>query len=257
MKALLLTALMLLSGLPTATAMDLTVRQLAEDLMLVKNTDRFATNIGVVLTPDGAVLIDPNPEQPCLEQFARQLQKIVEDRPVFILNTHSHADHAGGNAFFQARGATLVDGPMDEIAHRIVKSHSNADHLYFHQPSNTLFVGDVVDASWHPTFYAGGIDGFVEAMETILAIGNEQTIIVPGHGSLINKAYVRDYKQNTAAWVERVRQLHERQQTVEQMLHDETLLSILNTFNTQGLTPFLPEKALTRFIARTIDNIDN
>ncbi len=64
-------------------------------------------NIGVSVGPDGIVVVD--------DQFAPLAQKIeaalrgITDRPVrFIVNTHWHSDHVGGNAYFQRQGPILA-----------------------------------------------------------------------------------------------------------------------------------------------------
>jgi glyoxylase-like metal-dependent hydrolase (beta-lactamase superfamily II) len=64
-------------------------------------------NIGVSVGDDGIVVID--------DQFAELAPKIREalrgiaDKPVrYVLNTHYHGDHTGGNAAFAAAGSTLI-----------------------------------------------------------------------------------------------------------------------------------------------------
>ncbi len=74
-------------------------------------------NIGVSVGADGVVLID--------DQFAPLVPKIKEaiaaisDEPVrFILNTHWHADHTGGNELF-GEGAPLVS--HDNVRKRLAE----------------------------------------------------------------------------------------------------------------------------------------
>lgn len=64
-------------------------------------------NIGLSIGPDGAFVID--------DQFAPLSEKImaaigaVSDQPVkFVLNTHWHGDHTGGNEAFHDKGAIIV-----------------------------------------------------------------------------------------------------------------------------------------------------
>jgi cyclase len=64
-------------------------------------------NIGVLVGEDGAVLID--------DQFAPLSEKIknavhaLTDKPVrFVINTHFHGDHVGGNENFGKEGAVIV-----------------------------------------------------------------------------------------------------------------------------------------------------
>ena len=64
-------------------------------------------NIGVLRTDDGVILID--------DQFAPLSEKIraavtaISDQPIrFLLNTHWHGDHTGGNENFGAAGVVIV-----------------------------------------------------------------------------------------------------------------------------------------------------
>jgi len=64
-------------------------------------------NIGLTVGPDGAAIID--------DQFADMVPKIraavalLAEKPVkFVINTHLHGDHTGGNDSFGAAGAVII-----------------------------------------------------------------------------------------------------------------------------------------------------
>lgn len=72
-------------------------------------------NIAAVVGPDGIVIVD--------DQYAPMADKIraalkgVSDQPVrFVINTHYHDDHAGGNATFSS-GATVI--AQDNVRSRL------------------------------------------------------------------------------------------------------------------------------------------
>jgi glyoxylase-like metal-dependent hydrolase (beta-lactamase superfamily II) len=51
-----------------------------------------------------AAVVDPSPDpRPCFEK-AQELGLTVE----YVINTHTHFDHTGGNKFFKKKGAQLV-----------------------------------------------------------------------------------------------------------------------------------------------------
>ena len=80
-----------------------------------------AGNVGVSVGKDGVFMID--------DQFAPMAPKIsaavarLTDKPVrYILNTHWHGDHSGGNATFGGQGIVIV-------AHDNVRTRMSAEHF--------------------------------------------------------------------------------------------------------------------------------
>ncbi|QYJ69688.1 MBL fold metallo-hydrolase [Shewanella sp. FJAT-51649] len=272
-------------------ANTISVEQVSEQVHLLKGID-YGTNIGLILTQDGLVLIDPMPGDEHLSALDDVIQSIYAKPVKFILNTHEHADHTGGNQHFIQQGARLAPTqntvlsqkvpsqkvpsqntaqlqntvaaqntvPMQPVIPDIlaaqVSSHSSADWIYFHPRSNSLFVGDIVDNSWHPTFYAGGLSGFNAAINHILAIGNEDSLIVPGHGKPSHKDSLRRFQQNTNDWIQQIESLIDSGKSVEQITQHPQIAERVARFNQEGKSPFLPPKALTKFIERTITVIE-
>jgi len=237
---------------------DIVVTELAKDVYLLKSVS-YGTNIGLLKTDQAVVLIDPMPGESQLLALNHSILQLTSTPVTLILNTHNHADHTGGNAFFTARGARLVtDAAWQQVSEAtgitalVAKSHSASDTIFFHRASNSIFVGDVFDSSWHPTFYAGGVAGFNAAIDAILQIGDEQSRIIPGHGLVKGKAELRAFRAHSMQWLARVRQLHKAGLSAQAMQQDAELMAILQRFNFEQKADFLPAKAVLRFIERTI-----
>lgn len=103
-------ALIALAGLSPAFAqrdfgdVEITTEKVAEGVYMLQGA---GGNIGLSVGEDGAFVID--------DQFAPLSEKIraaigaVTDAPVeFVLNTHWHGDHTGGNEAFGKAGAHIV-----------------------------------------------------------------------------------------------------------------------------------------------------
>ncbi|MCO7188595.1 MULTISPECIES: MBL fold metallo-hydrolase [unclassified Pseudoalteromonas] len=255
LKALLITPLLVGSFVTLAATIQ--VQAVSQHLHILTEQD-YGTNIGLFKSSDGVVLIDPMPGKTNLAQLYKTVNQIHHKPVTHILNTHNHEDHSGGNAYFMERGAQLVEGDVKlaGFTRVMVKSHTSVDNIFYHKPSNTIFVGDVFDTSWHPTFYAGGVQGFKDAIEIILQIGDEQSVIIPGHGAVSNKASLREFRANTLLWVETVRVFRKKGYSVEKIMAENESKKIVARFNVQGKVPFLPDTAYKRFVERTIQVIE-
>jgi glyoxylase-like metal-dependent hydrolase (beta-lactamase superfamily II) len=88
------------------------IRKIAGQVHYVPNP----VNICVVYTKDSAVLVDSGID----ENFARKLCRLLEKPAKFLINTHSHADHCGGNAFLKDKFSVHILAP--EIERQIIES---------------------------------------------------------------------------------------------------------------------------------------
>lgn len=236
-----------------AISKSISVEKLSDNAHLLKGIE-YSTSIGVVLTDDGLILIDPMPGETQLNELQRVISALYDQPVRYILNTHAHEDHSGGNKFFDAQGNKFINSAIavKGIKQIVVNSHTAKDNIYYLEKSNSIFVGDVFDSSWHPTFYSGGIKGFEAAIAGILALGNEESLIIPGHGQPASKAVLRDFRNNTLTWTNNVSKLHLKGLSIEEIMNNPKTIEILARFNGDNKQPFLPEKAFEKFVERTI-----
>lgn len=259
MRSLLVLAMLAALFAPAGHADSevISVTKLSAHAFVLKSND-YGTNVGLLKTTKGIVLIDPMPGDAHLDALDRTVRTLAGEPASFILNTHGHGDHSGGNAFFSGKGGVLVDdvAPSAGIHGLSARSHASTDRIFYHRQSNSIFVGDIYDTSWHPTFYAGGVSGFNDAIEAILALGDDDSIIVPGHGKPTGKAELRAFRKHTLDWVARVGTLKRAGMTAIEMKDDAQLKAILETFNRENKADFMPDRAFVRFIERTLELID-
>lgn len=64
-------------------------------------------NLGVSVGDDGVLLVDDQ-FAPLAERILAAIDELGGDKPKFILNTHWHGDHTGGNEFFGESGTIIA-----------------------------------------------------------------------------------------------------------------------------------------------------
>ncbi len=186
----------------------------------------YGGNIGVSVGDDGVFVID--------DQFATLTPKILEaikkisNKPIqFLVNTHWHGDHTGGNENFNKLGATII--AHDNVRKRLAETpkrdktmrpkealpvitfndklsvhingekvaifhvhdaHTDGDALLYFTKSNVLHTGDVYFNGMYPYIdlgSGGSVNGYIKAVKQTLKLINDGTKIIPGHGKLSNK----------------------------------------------------------------------
>lgn len=78
-------------------------------------------NIGVSVGPDGVILVDDQ-YAPATPQVLAALATLNPEPPRFVLNTHWHGDHTGGNENLAAKGSVIV-------AHDRVRQRMSAEQF--------------------------------------------------------------------------------------------------------------------------------
>ncbi|WP_417481334.1 MBL fold metallo-hydrolase [Maricaulis sp.] len=182
----------------------------------------IAGNLALLNGPDGVVMVDdqlPN----TTEVIEGAVVEIAgEQSPRFIVNTHWHGDHTGGNAHFAQQGTTIaahhnirtrleaaedewaqapgtlpiltfgqdltfhMNGQTVEAVH-IPRAHTDGDAMVYFREADVLHMGDTFFSGIFPfiDLSAGGsVDGYIAAMERGLEIAGDETRIIPGHGPL-------------------------------------------------------------------------
>jgi glyoxylase-like metal-dependent hydrolase (beta-lactamase superfamily II) len=194
-------------------------------------------NIGVSVGEDGVLLIDA--EYAPLSEKIKAAVAALSPKPIrFLLNTHWHGDHTGGNANFGKEGVTII--AHDNIRKRLstdqfnelfnwktpasppaalpvitfsdsITLHLNGDEIHFvhvdtaHTDgdaiahfvnANVIQTGDLIFSEGFPFIdlaSGGSVDGYIAADRKILAMANDQTLIIPGHGHLTNEKELETY----------------------------------------------------------------
>jgi len=218
-------------------------------------------NIGLAVGADGVFLID--------DQFAPLTDKIqaaitqVSDKPVkFVLNTHWHPDHTGGNENLGRSGAVIVAHdnvrkrlsvdsfiemfnmqssamapaglPVitfgdavtfhlngDEILVRhVMNAHTDGDAIVHFKHANVIHAGDTYFSGMYPFIdmaHGGSNDGYIKAIDQVLALADEKSVIIPGHGPISNKQELTAWRDMLKIIIDRIRAMVGDDASLEQV----------------------------------------
>ncbi len=169
-------------------------------------------NVLVLSGPDGILLVD--------SMYGQMHNKLVaavrriSDSPIrFIVNTHLHGDHTGGNDAMKAIGATIIsqdnmrprmeaigNGNLPDLTYNETltlhmngeeveifwpePAHTDHDSMIFLRRANILHIGDVPSNLRYPNIGiddGGSVNGMTQAARRVLAIADENTRLIAGH----------------------------------------------------------------------------
>jgi glyoxylase-like metal-dependent hydrolase (beta-lactamase superfamily II) len=100
----------LLSSAAIAAAPDFTVKKLAEGVYAAISPDgsKAGSNAGFIIGSNGVVVVDTFASVAAARDLLTEIRKVTNLPIRFVINTHYHLDHTGGNAVFAEAGATIV-----------------------------------------------------------------------------------------------------------------------------------------------------
>ena len=219
-------------------------------------------NIGVSAGPDGLFLIDDQ-YAVLTPRVTEALAKIAPEPPRFVLNTHWHGDHTGGNENLADKGSLIV--AHDNVRQRmsteqfnkffdratpaspgkalpvvtfndsvsfhlngdeirgmhVAHAHTDGDVFIHFRKANVIHTGDLVFAGLYPFIdldSGGSVDGVIAAVDRMLALADDGTKVIPGHGQATDKAGLAAYREMLATTSGRVRELAKAGKTVEEVV---------------------------------------
>ncbi len=175
-------------------------------------------NIGVSIGTDGNLIVDDQ-FAPLADKIDAALQKLNPGKLKFVLNTHHHGDHTGGNAAFGAKDATIIaqsnvrkrlasdsnakkealpvitfdesasvhfNGEEIKLLHH-GPGHTDGDSIIHFTRANVVHMGDQFFNGGFPFVdlnSGGSVAGYIKTVAAVLEKIPADAKIIPGHGPL-------------------------------------------------------------------------
>ncbi|MBW8866204.1 MAG: MBL fold metallo-hydrolase [Acidobacteria bacterium] len=211
--------------------------------------------IGVLVGPDGVFMVDSQ-FAPLSDKIAAAIRQ-VSDRPIkFMVNTHVHGDHTGGDENFAKMGVTII--ARDELRARLAAppsgpkpaaaalpivtykgamtfhmngedvqliavpaAHTDGDTMVKFPNADVIMTGDFYRSAGFPNIdraNGGTLNGMLAGLQAVVDAAGPSTKIVPGHGAIVDKNAVAAHRQMIVAIRDKVAALVKQGKTQQEVI---------------------------------------
>ena len=196
-------------------------------------------NIGLSIGDEGVVMIDDQ-FAPLSERIYAAVQGISNGDIRFLINTHVHGDHTGGNANFAAMGVPII--AQDRVRSRLALTrppealpvmtysedvtihlngeevrvlpmppgHTDGDSIIHFVDSDVIHTGDMFRTVAFPVIDRGNggtLSGTIDSLGVLAGMAGPDTKILPGHGVISGRADVIEFRDMVITVAGRVEKL--------------------------------------------------
>ncbi|TMQ69489.1 MAG: MBL fold metallo-hydrolase [Candidatus Eisenbacteria bacterium] len=149
---------------------------------------------------------------------------------------------------FRDRITFHVNGDTLQVIH-VPPAHTDGDCFLLFEKANVLHTGDLFFNGRYPFIdvpSGGSVDGMVAADEKILALANDRTRIIPGHGPLGDKASLQGFHDMMVQVRDRIRPLVAAGKTKDEIVAAKPTADFDETWGKGGAMP-------ERFVGAIVD----
>jgi len=232
----------------------LTTIKLTDDLYVIHN-DYVPGNTTCLITNEGVILVDDKFPQDA-DNIVAEVKKLSAQPIKYVISTHHHGDHTGGNPRLQQLGAQVISteearqnmidgkqpglpavtfehhaslwlGGKDVEMYHFGRAHTNGDAVVLFPAQRVLAAGDMFtygDDVPELIDYAGGGSGkeWTSTLDSALKLNFDR--VVPGHGNVTTRQEMQKYRQGTLNLRNSVHEMIVQKKTkadVEKMLRSQ------------------------------------
>ena len=266
-----LLAMTILVPMATASAQNWATSLKSTDVVpgmfMLEGADAFGGGNMTMLVGEKVFLIDDG--IPLTGALLIELAEEKAGRSIdFVINTHVHGDHVGGNSALAEDGTFIIahdnirkrlhDDPAEAggpsglptitfsdamtfhineheaFVFHVAAAHTDGDAVIHFRDINVIHAGDVHFNYLFPFIdldNGGSVAGYLAAQRLIVEMSDDDTIIIPGHGALANKSDLRTAIDMLVDAEARVKKLVDAGMTQEQVVAENPLADYHDQWN--------------------------
>jgi len=230
----------LMVGLNACLASASTQR-IGTDLYAYISENDASANSTFLVSDQGILVVDTGLNASEGGKLLAEIRKISPAPVRWIVNTHYHPDHRGGNsvvgpqaviistAFTRAQAGSSPDYALNETVSQAVLSvgghtvwiyhpgpaHTLGDLVVYFPDDHIIATGDLFLTNSCPAMDEGDMENWIHALDQMLALPVER--IVPGHFEVAGKKQMQLFRNYLAALRSQVSRLHDEGLSLEQV----------------------------------------
>ena len=230
--------------------------------------------IGVLVGPDGVFMVDTQ-YAPLTDKIVAAIKAITPQPIKFVVNTHQHPDHTGGNENFAKLGATLMS--RDQLRYRLAhpapgangapalalpkmtydtvvtlhmndedielipvrSAHTDGDTMVRFVKNDVIMSGDFYRSIQFPNIDrtdGGSMNGMIAGLGALIGSAGPATKIIPGHGATVDRASVTAHRDMMLAVRDRIAPMVQQGKTLAEVVASKPLGTYETSVKEAGTT---------------------
>jgi glyoxylase-like metal-dependent hydrolase (beta-lactamase superfamily II) len=227
------------------------VSQIGKGLYAYISDNDASANSTFLVGDTGILVVDTGLNATEASKLLSAIRRVSGLPVKYVVNTHYHPDHQGGNAviapsaivistdFTRERTLALQNNPsihfqpadltfqqqitlhLEPYTARIYfpgKAHTSGDALVYFPEQQAISMGDLFLNRSSPAMDDGSVESWIHALDQVLELPLKK--VVPGHFELATISDLRRFRDYLNDLYEQVRTLKQKNETVEQVRHD-------------------------------------
>jgi glyoxylase-like metal-dependent hydrolase (beta-lactamase superfamily II) len=239
-----ITASRIAFGLIAITCASASVQKIGPDLYAYISTNDSSANSTFLIGDKGILVVDTGLNAEEGRKLLEEIRKVSSLPVRWIVNTHYHPDHRGGNSVVgpdaviistsftrgqalrdkqapdyalnetvEKEGLTLYLGAHEVRVYHPGPAHTRGDLVVYFPDEHILATGDLFLKNSCPAMDDGDLENWIAALDRMLALPVDH--VVPGHFDLASTADMRHFRDYLADLRDQVARMHHEGLTLQ------------------------------------------